>query len=316
MTPANDLLVVAGVLEDASGRVLIARRPEHKHHGGFWEFPGGKLEPGESPARGLGRELHEELGIDVAASVHLGVVLEPRPEQDLHLLVRRVVCWHGQPEALEHTALAWVAPAELEQWPLAPADQRLAAWLRAPRLLAVTPGPEAFAESDWPALIQRALERGAQRVHFRAGAQSWRAHSRLLAHLVRLVHDADAAVALHDLPDLARDLRADALHLSERLAQSLTDREVLQWSGPLGVSIHAHTDPKTIERLKPDYLLLGQVHDTASHPDRRGMGWPAFAELAQGQHAPVYAIGGLGLHDLAIARDHGAVGIAAISAFF
>ena len=65
MTPANAMLVVAGVLEDAAGRVLIAKRPEHKHHGGYWEFPGGKLDPGETAALGLVRELREELGITV-----------------------------------------------------------------------------------------------------------------------------------------------------------------------------------------------------------------------------------------------------------
>lgn len=316
MSQPAPLLVVAGVLEDTAGRVLIAKRPAHKHHGGCWEFPGGKLESGETVGHGLARELHEELGIAVSASARIGLVVEPRPQHELHLIVQRVLAWVGSPQALEHSDIAWCLPTELHRMQLAPADRRVAQWLCAPATLAITPGPESVSESAWSARIDLALKRGAQRVHFRSGAQHWAQYPELLARLIAQVHAAGAVVALHDSPELAVSLRADVLHLSERHARQFDSRADIRWPGTLGVSIHADTDPDWVLRLQPDYVLLGQVHDTPSHPDRHGMGWARLAELASAYRAPVYAIGGIGPADLSIAKMHGAIGIASISAFF
>ncbi|AVP95925.1 Nudix family hydrolase [Ahniella affigens] len=316
MSQPAPLLVVAGVLADSTGRVLIAKRPAHKHHGGCWEFPGGKLESGESVGDGLARELREELGIAVTTSARIGLVVEPRPQHELHLIVQRVLAWSGSPQALEHSDIAWCQPNELQRFHLAPADRRIAQWLCAPAQLAVTPGPESLSDSEWPARIDLALRRGAERVHFRGGAHSWAQHPDGLARLIAQVHAAGLTVALHDLPELAVSLYVDALHLSERCARQFESRADIGWPGLLGISVHADTDSDWIRRVQPDYLLLGQVHGTPSHPDRQGMGWARFAELAAAYCAPVYAIGGVGPADLQSAKTHGALGVASISAYF
>lgn len=129
----SDLLIVAAAaLVDADGRVLLARRPETKSEALKWEFPGGKLETGESPERALVRELNEELGISVETSCLSPIGFASAPLSDVHLLLPLFVCrkWSGRPRAIEAAALAWVKPGDLLSFDLVAADRPLAAQLR------------------------------------------------------------------------------------------------------------------------------------------------------------------------------------------
>jgi 8-oxo-dGTP diphosphatase len=131
--PAPPLILVAAVvLVDADGRVLLARRPEGKAMAGLWEFPGGKVDPGETPEGALIRELAEELGIDVAASCLAPFTFASHAYPDFHLLMPLYVCrkWSGIPLAREGQRLAWVRPARLADYPMPPADKPLIAMLR------------------------------------------------------------------------------------------------------------------------------------------------------------------------------------------
>ena len=126
------ILVVAAALVDADGRVLIAQRPAGKQLAGLWEFPGGKVEPGETPEAALIRELEEELGIVVKQACLAPFVFASHTYESFHLLmplylIRR---WEGEPEAREHAALKWVRPNDMGQYPMPPADDPLVAWLR------------------------------------------------------------------------------------------------------------------------------------------------------------------------------------------
>ena len=126
------VLVAAVVLVDADGRVLLARRPEGKAMAGLWEFPGGKVDPGETPEAALIRELAEELGIDVAASCLAPFTFASHAYPEFHLLMPLYVCrkWSGIPTAREGQRLAWVRPARLAEYPMPPADKPLVAMLR------------------------------------------------------------------------------------------------------------------------------------------------------------------------------------------
>ncbi|MDB5540365.1 MAG: pyrophosphohydrolase [Devosia sp.] len=122
-------LVVACALIDADRRVLIAQRPEGKQLAGLWEFPGGKLEPGESPEAALIRELGEELGISTQSACLAPLSFASHAYESFHLLMPLYVCrkWQGVPEAREHAALRWVRPQDLRQYPMPPADEPLIA---------------------------------------------------------------------------------------------------------------------------------------------------------------------------------------------
>ena len=129
--PLPTVLVVAVALIDVDGRVLIAKRPEGKKLAGLWEFPGGKVEPGERPEQALIRELKEELDIDVKESCLAPFVFASHTYEDFHLLmplylVRR---WEGVVAAKEHSGIAWVKPMKLADYPMPPADAPLVAWL-------------------------------------------------------------------------------------------------------------------------------------------------------------------------------------------
>jgi 8-oxo-dGTP diphosphatase len=126
------VLVSAVALIDADGRVLLAQRPEGKPLAGLWEFPGGKVDPGETPETALIRELAEELGIDVAASCLAPFTFASYSYPDFHLLMPLYLCrkWSGTARAREGQRLAWVRPARLGDYPMPPADTPLVAMLR------------------------------------------------------------------------------------------------------------------------------------------------------------------------------------------
>jgi 8-oxo-dGTP diphosphatase len=126
------VLVAAVVLVDADGRVLLAQRPEGKSMAGLWEFPGGKLDSGETPEAALIRELREELGIDVAASCLAPFTFASHAYPDFHLLMPLYLCrkWSGIPLAREGQRLTWVRPARLADYPMPPADKPMIAMLR------------------------------------------------------------------------------------------------------------------------------------------------------------------------------------------
>ena len=125
------MLVAAVALVDADRRVLIAQRPEGKSLAGLWEFPGGKLEEGETPEQALIRELEEELGISTKSACLAPVSFASHPYETFHLLMPLYVCrkWQGTPVAREHAALKWVRPQALRDYPMPPADEPLIAAL-------------------------------------------------------------------------------------------------------------------------------------------------------------------------------------------
>jgi 8-oxo-dGTP diphosphatase len=126
------VLVVAVALVDVDGRVLLAQRPEGKSMAGLWEFPGGKVQPGETPEAALIRELAEELGIDVAASCLAPFTFASHSYADFHLLMPLYVCrkWQGAVTPRESQQVTWVRPARLADYPMPPADKPLVAMLR------------------------------------------------------------------------------------------------------------------------------------------------------------------------------------------
>jgi 8-oxo-dGTP diphosphatase len=131
--PERSVVLVAAVaLVDPDGRVLLAQRPAGKSMAGLWEFPGGKIEPGETPERALIRELAEELGIDVQASCLAPLTFASHAYETFHLLMPLFVCrrWSGTVTACEGQALAWVRRAALASYPMPPADRPLVAVLQ------------------------------------------------------------------------------------------------------------------------------------------------------------------------------------------
>lgn len=301
--------MVAAVLRDREGRVLIAERPAGKPLAGFWEFPGGKLEPGEPAFDALQRELHEELGIRVRHAYRLQRFAHRYPEREVELDVWRVTAWEGTPASQEGQHLEWVSPEAMQDWQLLPADEPIVAALKLPPLMLVTPDPDR--EPRFLEKLQRSLRAGVDLVQLRAPGMEAARYDNLALSVLSLCRDHGAQAILNTTPEQARMLHADGLHLSQRQSR-LLDPEVWDGSLRLGISCHSAKELHAALEYSPDYVCIGPVQASASHPDTAPLGWQAFAELAAASSVPVYAIGGLKPKDLQTAQGHGAHGIAAI----
>ena len=315
--------VVAGVIRDARGRILLARRTEGRDLAGLWEFPGGKVEPGESPEAALVRELREELGIEARVGDPLIRVPQQYPDKRLVLDVRQVD-FQGFPKGLDGQALAWVPLAKLASYPMPPADRPVVAALLQPDRYLVTPVPDD--DRDWLDALAQALERGVLRVQLRAPGLEAARWARLAEQGVRLCREAGAEVLVNGDGALAERLGV-GLHLRAAQivgADPVRDRSSLKpvrGQGPLlqegsrgllAASCHDIDDLLRAQALGCDFVVLGPVLPTATHPGAPGIGWDAFAALRERVSLPMYAIGGMGVEVVAIARAHGAQGVAAI----
>lgn len=304
--------VVAGVIRDARGRILLARRTEGRDLAGLWEFPGGKVEPGESPEAALVRELREELGIDASVGHALIRVPQQYPDKWLVLDVRQVE-FRGVPKGLDGQALAWVPPAKLASYPMPPADRPVVAALLQPDRYLVTPVP--VDDRAWLDALAKGLERGVQRVQLRAPGLEPARWARLAEQAVRLCREAGAEVLLNDDAPLALrlgvgvHLRSSQLHAPgmDAILRPLNDA-----GQPIAASCHSVDELARAEDLGCTFVVLGPVLRTATHPEAPGIGWDAFAAMRERVSLPIYAIGGLTVGDVSAARAHGAQGIAAI----
>jgi len=131
MNGTENITVVAAVIRDSAGRVLLARRPAHKHMGGLWEFPGGKIRIGENPTAALVRELYEELGVGISVDAPLTFAIHEEPKLRILLLFFAASVLAGQPAGTEGQEVRWVRPSELSDYPTPPADAELVARLAA-----------------------------------------------------------------------------------------------------------------------------------------------------------------------------------------
>jgi len=305
--------VVAGVIRDHRGRILLARRTEGRDLAGLWEFPGGKHEADETPEAALQRELHEELGIDIEIGAPLIRVPQAYPHKRLSLDVYEVRSWHGTVRGLEGQALAWVPPHKLAEYPMPPADIPVVAALSQPDRYLVTPEP-GDADAPWLAALERALADGIRRVQLRAPScepARWRS---LATQAVARCREAAAQVLVNTDIELARSLGV-GVHLRASQLRDLSVRPLPQ--GVLvAASCHTLDELHAAQALRCDFAVLGSIKPTATHPGVIPLGWEGFAALREAVSLPLYAIGGLAPDDISEARRHGAQGIAAIRALW
>lgn len=308
--PLRSIHVVAAVITDARGRILLNRRNGTSDMAGLWEFPGGKREPGETSEQALARELHEELGIEAEIGPWLMEVPQLYPDKRLRLEVRQVRQWKGVARGREGQAITWVAPDKLSRYSMPPADLPVVALLRQAERYLVTPEP-ADGAAAWLDALEAAVAAGASRVQLRTPQFAGRAP--LAREAVERVGRRAELLLNRDVA-LARALGV-GVHLgSEQLLQ--LQRRPLPDSLPVAASCHDLAQLQAAQRLGCDFVVLGPVQATASHPGAPALGWDTFERLREQVALPIYAIGGLGAGDIDAARRHGAQGVAAIRALW
>ena len=298
--------VAAAVILRADGDVLLAQRPPGKACAGYWEFPGGKLEPGETSAQALARELHEELGIVVRRASPWLTQEFVYPHAHVEIDFFRVFAWDGEPAGHDGQALAWQDPHTIDVAPLLPANTRVLAALTLPTVYAITCAAD-LGEEAFLARAKRALESGLRLIQLRE--KDWDAPRRaaFAARLNALAAAHGARVLLNGDADEARRLGCAGVHwTSERLAAaSSRPRDLI-----VGASCHTRADLERAAALDLDLAVLGPVRATPTHPHATPLGWEEFARIVAGTRVPVFALGGLARDDLEAAMLHGAHGIA------
>ncbi|PWG65276.1 thiamine monophosphate synthase [Spiribacter halobius] len=304
--------VAAGVLRDRQGRVLVTRRADHRHQGGLWEFPGGKIEPGESVEAALARELAEELGIRVQASRPLIRVPYRYPDKQVCLEVHEVTQFEGEPQGLEGQPLRWLPTAALEAGLFPAANRPIITAVRLPGVYVIS--PDADDPQRWLAALEATLARGARLLQMRVrGAPGERRP--LAEQALDRTRAAGAKLLINGDPPLAAALGADGVHLTARqLAEC--DSRPLPTPHLVAASCHDPAELARAARLGIDFAVLGPVAATASHPDADPLGWERFAAWTADAPLPVYALGGLSPADRDTARAQGAQGVAGIRAFW
>ena len=302
--------VAAAVLLHRDGRFLLGQRPAGKVYAGYWEFPGGKVEPGEAPLAALQRELHEELGITVEEAYPWLTREYDYAHASVRLRFFRVARWSGTLHGRENQRFSWQSPQAISVDPLLPANTPILRALLLPPVYAISNASE-LGEREFLARLERALAGGLKLLQVREKEMTGGELLRFSTRVTRLAHARGARVLVNADVDLARMSGADGVHLTAAQLRQLQRRPALDL---VGASCHDAGELARAQLLGADLAVLGPVLPTPSHPGATGIGWKAFATLLQDYPLPVYALGGQRPADLATAWQRGAQGISMMRA--
>lgn len=287
---------------------LLAQRPPDKVYAGYWEFPGGKLEAGESFHDALVRELREELEIDIEQAFPWLCREFTYPHAHVRLKFFRVTAWGGEIHPHEHTGAVWTRlDATPHVTPVLPANGPILRALALPEVYAITHAEENGVDAELER-IERALQRGIRLLQIRDKSLPADERQRFAEAVMACAREFnDAKILVSDDPRLARAVGAAGVHLTSRALGKLERRPDVEW---VAASCHTADDLQRATELGVDFVVLSPVLPTASHPDTTGMGWEQFGLLVERLTIPVYALGGMQPETLDLAQRNGAHGIA------
>lgn len=306
--PTRQVEVVAAVIQRAGGEFLLAQRPAGKVYAGYWEFPGGKVEPGEPAIDALARELHEELGIEVEQAFPWIVRSYQYEHAHVRLNFFRVTRWRNDPVSREAQAFRWQRMPHLDVAPVLPANGPILRGLAVPPVAAISNASE-VGETAFLSALDGALDRGLKLLMLRE-KQMPVAQLELLASKVRSRCTQHGAILIiNGDVELARRCGADGVHFPSAALQALSARPDFDWCS---ASCHDARELEHAAALGLDFVVLGPVLPTQSHPGATALGWERFTQLIAGYSLPVFALGGMRVSDFGTACRAGAQGIAMI----
>ncbi|MGD8567752.1 MAG: Nudix family hydrolase [Gammaproteobacteria bacterium] len=303
--------VAAAVIRNAAGDIFITLRPNHVHQGGLWEFPGGKVESGESVYDALVREIHEENGIIVQQARPLITIDHDYPDKRVTLDVWEVSDFTGTAHGREGQVCRWVRPQQLNDYTFPAANRPIVTAAQLPSTYLITPEP-----GDDTGVFVRQLESCLQRnialVQLRGKQLTHERYLTLADDVIALCHRYQAKVLLNGPVELLSELpAADGIHLTSQRLHMLCGRPA-DSRYLVAASCHHGDDIATAAKLELDFVVLGPVSATASHPQAAVLGWDQFSRLTRKAVIPVFALGGVAIADVNKSRQCGGQGIAAI----
>jgi len=298
--------VAVAIFLKSDGTFLLSSRPEGKPYPGYWEFPGGKVETGETVLQAMIRELVEELNVTITAATPWFSFIMQYTHVTVRLHCWRVSAWHGEMRGMEGQHFEWQRLDALTVGPTLPGCMPIFKALALPSVYAITNASEAGA-ANYLVQLERALERGLKLVQIREKNMSGGDLLQFAQEVVKKAHAHGAKVLVNSDADLAMRVGADGVHLTATQLGRCSERPDF----PLvAASTHGRDEIERAAELKLDFVVLGAVKPTQTHPGQLSLGWPRFAEMVHATPLPVYALGGLTIDAMGIAIQHGAHGVA------
>lgn len=287
---------------------LLAQRPQGKVYAGYWEFPGGKVEPGETMREALVREIQEELGVTIDRAWPWLSCQFTYPHARVRLKFFRATSWHGEIAPIEHSGFVWVRIGDLAPVaPVLPANGPILRALELPSIYALTNAAENGIEAEW-ARLERTLAGGLRLIQVRDKTLPPAERLRFARGVMtRALDYTEARVLINDDEALAREVGAHGLHLSAGQLGKATQRPSFDW---VAASCHSAVELTSAITLGADFAVFSPVLPTLSHPESVGMGWNEFERLIEQSPIPLFALGGMQPGMLELAREKGAHGIA------
>jgi 8-oxo-dGTP diphosphatase len=306
--------VAVGVILDSDGNILIAKRPDNTHQGGLWEFPGGKVEQGETLFAALQRELREELAIEITTIEPLIKIRHDYGDKIVLLDVHKVTHFTGEPRGNEGQPVQWVAPESLHDYEFPAANRPIITAINLPQRLLIT---GEFTDSEnFLAHIESALKNGIRLVQLRL--QKAEILLTIVESVVELCKKNSAKLLINTTPELFSKLSCyqnTGLHLNSKNLLACNARPV-KTEVLLSASCHDENEIEHAQKIGVDFVCLSPVLPTKSHLHAENIGWGKFTQLIETTTVPVFALGGMKESDLAIALEQGAQGVAGISAWW
>ena len=300
--------VAAAVILGTGGEVLLAQRPAGKAYAGYWEFPGGKLEPGESGHDALVRELREELGLEVVDAAPWLVQRYTYPHADVELNFFRVFAFTGEPFGHDGQAFRWQTPGRFDVAPLLPANTAILRALELPPLYGVLPAATLAARSS-PTILQRALDQRLELIRIDAAPGAATGARAAIERLVRLAAAAGARVLLGGTEADARALGCAGVHWTATELRAATTRpaDLLVGATCAHAADIAHAGALGLDFVELEWAATGAADAAAA-----ARGWAEFAQAIAATAVPAFARGRLARTDLAFAQRQGAHGVALV----
>ena len=302
--------VVAAVLSRPDGEVMLASRPAGKVYAGYWEFPGGKVEAGESLEHALARELKEELGIELVRATRWITKIFAYPHATVRLNFFRVWDWQGEPHPHEGQTFAWDNPAAHSVEPLLPANFPILKALQLPPIYGISHA-KALGREVFLQRLDTALKNGLRLIQVRDKDLPETERLELAREIVKRARPYSARVLVNGPVALADAAGADGVHLDSGALMKLQTRPDCAEIDSFLVGASCHNAEELAHAAEiADFAMLSPVLPTESHPGEPTLGWEVFSRLTAQSPIPVYALGGVMLADLDAARAYGAHGIA------
>lgn len=304
--------VAAGILINSAGQFLLGSRPIGKPYAGYWEFPGGKLEQGESAQEALIRELNEEMGIQVKQASPWLTLRFNYPHADVELRFFKVTAWDGTLHGHEGQELAWQSIGQINVSPILPANGPILRSLALPTQINISNVAE-LGIALFLARLETEWANEAAWVLIREPQLSSIEYANLVKSVQQIARPHGGKIIIHRDIELARQLEIDCVHLASAQLSAMTERpQGMDW---VSASTHNLADLQHVDRLGLDFAFLGHVNESQTHPNEAPLGWNGLETLCQyGWRFPILAIGGQNSATLATAQHYGAHGIAVLRA--